>query len=456
MNDMPTEIPASPVPLASHGATPLAGRFVTPGDRVIALHALTLAALTIGHTTIAGLPESADLLATIAALRQLGVRIEPRDGLWHVQGLGVGGLLAPQGRLDLKEASDGLHLLLGLVAPHAFSTRFTAGPDLTRLSLRDLLNALEPVGIAIEESVDSGLPLTLRGPTAPLPIVHKLSIPSERIKSALLLAALQIAGTSTIVEPAPMRGHAEKLMAEFGATISVTTDEAGAASISLTGLTDLRPRAIVVPGDPSSAGYAVVAALIVPGSELVVENVLANPMRTGLVDTLLEMGGDIQFINQREIAGEHVADLRVRSSRLKGMPIIAEHAALMLDDIAILAVAAAYAQGETTIEGLSALRQRPTDRLAAIAAGLAANKVSVTEKDESLTIGGHGKVDGGGKVSSRNDPAIAMSFLVLGMASRHRVTLDDSSAIARDFPGFEAAMGAAGARFEIPKKGRKS
>lgn len=455
MNEMPTEIAAAPAPLASHGASPLAGRFVTPGDLAIAQRALALAALAIGRSTIEGPPESADLLVIIAALRQLGVHVELRDGVWQVHGLGVGGLLAPQGRLDLKESADALYLLLGLVAPHAFSARFAGGPDLTRHSLRGLLDALDPIGIVIEEAVDGGLPLTLRGPTSPLPIQHVMTAPSEAIKSALLLAALQITGTSTIVEPMPTRDHSEKLLAEFGASISLATDGAGATSITIAGLTDLRPRPIRVPGDPSLAAYAVVAALVVPGSDLVVENVLVNPLRTGLIDTLLEMGGDIQFINQREVAGEHVADLRVRSSRLKGTRIIAEHAAPMLDDIAILAVAAAYAHGETVIEGLSALRELPGDRLAAIAAGLAANKVSVVEGDDSLTIGGSDKVDGGGRVSSRDDPVIAMSFLVLGLASRRRVTLDDTNAIARSFPGFVAAMAATGARFETPK-GRKS
>ena len=454
MNDMIADISASPTPLASHGASPLTGRFVTPGDRAISHRALVLGALTVGHTTISGLLESGEVLATAAVLRQLGARVEQRDGAWHVHGLGVGGLLAPQARLDLKNSETGLQLLLGLLAPYPFSSRFTGGPALTRHPLRALLETLEPIGVTIEESVDGGLPLTLRGPTVPLPIQHVMSAPAEPIKSALLLAASQIAGTSTVVEPVPTRDHTEKLLAEFGATVSVALDETGAATISITGLTELRPCRITVPGDPSSAGYAVVAALIVPGSDLVVENVLVNPTRTGLIDTLLEMGGDIQFLNQREIGGEHVADLRVRSSRLKGMRIGAEHAAIMLEDIPILAIAAAYGQGETAIEGLAELRRQPGDRLAAIAAGLAASKVTVAEGEDSLTIGGNGKVDGGGTVASRDDAAIAMSFLTLGLASRHRVTLDDTSAIAAVFPDFVAAMTAAGARFETVK-GRK-
>ncbi|WP_332702668.1 3-phosphoshikimate 1-carboxyvinyltransferase [Devosia sp.] len=455
MTDTITEIPASPVPLASHGADPLTGRFVTPGDKAISHGALVLGALAVGRTTIEGLLESAEVMAMAVALRQLGVRIEASGGAWYVHGLGVGGLLAPAARLDLKNSDIGLDLLLGLVAPYSFASRFTGGPALMRRPLRALLEALEPIGVAIEESVDSGLPLTLRGPTAPLPVQQVMAAPSEPIKSALLLAAAQMAGTSTVVEPVPTRDHIEKLLAAFGATIGTTADEAGATTISITGLTELRPCHVQVPGDPTSAAYPLVAALIVPGSDLLVENVLVNPTRTGLIDTLLEMGGDIQFINQREIAGEHVADLRVRSSRLKGIRIAADHAAIMLDDIPALAMAAAYAQGETVIEGLAELRQGERDRLAALAAGLAASKVTVAEGDTSLTIGGEGKVEGGGMVISRGDSAIAMSFLVLGLASRHRVSLDDTSAIAEHFPGFVTALTAVGARFE-PVKGRSS
>lgn len=455
MTDTIVEISAGPAPLASHGADPLAGRFATPGDRAISHGALVLGALAVGRTSIEGLQESAEVMATAAALRQLGVRIEASDGAWYVHGLGMGGLLAPEGRLDLGNSEIGLDLLLGLLAPYDFASRFTGGPALMRRTLRPLLDALEPIGITIAESVDGGLPLTLRGATAPLPIRQVMAAPSEPIKSALLLAAAQMAGTSTVVEPVPTRDHIEKLLAAFGAAIDVTSDESGATTTSITGLTELRPRHIRVPGDPSSAAYPLVAGLIVPGSDLLVADVLVNPTRTGLIDTLLEMGGDIQFLNQREIAGEHVADLRVRSSRLKGIRIAAEHTAIMLDDIAALAIAAAYAQGETVIEGLAALRHHEGDRLATMAAGLAASKVTVAEGDTSLTIGGEGKVEGGGTVVSRGDPAIAMSFLVLGLASRHRVSLDDTSAIAAHFPGFVAAMTAAGARFETVK-GRSS
>ena len=447
------EIPADAAPLASHGATPLTGRFVTPGDKAISHRALILGALAVGHTSIEGLLEAEDVLATTAALRQLGVRIEQRDDAWHVHGLGIGGLLAPDKALDLGNSGTGTRLLMGLLAPYGFASRFTGGPTLLRRPMQPLIDALSPMGVTVSEAKDGHLPLTLRGPIMPLPLRHTMVAPSEQIKSALLLAAAQIAGTSTIIEPVATGDHTEKMLADFGAALSVNEDDAGGRTITITGLKDLQPRHVLVPGDPSSAAYPVVAALTVPGSELVIENVLINPMRTGLIDTLLEMGGDIQFINQHQAGGEHIADLRVRSSRLKGIRVSADHAASMLDDIPALAMAAAHAQGETVIEGLGELREQECDRLAATAAGLAASKVTVAEGDTSLTIGGNGKVEGGGVVESRGDHRIAMSFLVLGLASQKRVTLDDTSAIAASFPGFIEAMTAAGGRFE-PVKGR--
>ena len=450
------EIAAEPVPLASHGATPLTGRFATPGDKAISHRALILGALAVGRSSIEGLLEAEDVLATAAALRQLGVRIEKRDAAWHVHGLGVGGLLAPgKAALDLGNSGTGVRLLMGLLAPYGFSVRFTGGPTLLRRPMQKLLDALACMGTTASETADGRLPLSLRGPITPLPLHHVMETPSEQIKSALLLAAAQIAGTSTIVERVATGDHTEKLLADFGAAIEVVEDEAGGRTITLTGLRELQPRHVLVPGDPSSAAYPVIAALIVPGSELIVDNVLINPARTGLIDTLLEMGGDIQFINQRQAGGEYVADLRVRSSRLKGIRVSADHAASMLDDIPALAMAAAHAQGETVIEGLGELREQECDRLAATAAGLAANKVTVAEGDTSLTIGGNGKVEGGGLVESRGDHRIAMSFLVLGLNSQKRVTLDDTSAISASFPGFVDAMAAAGGKFE-PVKGRQA
>jgi 3-phosphoshikimate 1-carboxyvinyltransferase len=443
----------SPAPLAAHGADPLTGRFAVPGDVSISHRALLLGALTVGHTSLEGLSETAEVMATAAALRQLGVRIESHDGAWHVHGLGVAGVLEPAGPLNFGNSGTGAQLALGLLAPYDFAVRIVGDAALAHRPIRPLIEALETIGADVTDADDGRIPLSWRGTALAAPIRARMATPSEEIKSALLLAAVQIAGISTIHEPVATRDHTEKLLAAFGADITVTADDVGGAIIRLVGLTELQPRHLVVPGDPTAAGYAIVAALIVPGSELVIEKVLVNPARTGLIDTLLEMGGDIQFLNQREIAGEHVADLRVRSSRMKGVRVDALHAAAMLDDIPVLAIAAAFAQGETLIEGLADMRTQGGDRLAAIAAGLAANKVTVAEGSDSLSVTGSGGVDGGGTVVTRADHAVAMSFLVMGLASKNTVIVDDAGGVAKAFPEFVAAMTEIGGRFP-PMKGR--
>lgn len=450
MTDTIAHNPAAPTPLASHGADRLAGRFVTPADRSIAGLALALGALTVGRTTIEGGRLTNDIVILMTALRQLGVGIETQDRLWHVHGLGVGGLLAPEAPVNLGTSPLVARLLLGLLAPHALEVRLEGDASL-RPVLAPLLDALATLGLEVFDATDGALPLSLRGPSLPVPLHMELGAPSEAVKTVCLLAAAQIAGTLTVVEPASGCDHIEKLLALFGAGISVVHDEASRATISINGLTELKPHHVVVPGDPSAAAFPLVAALVVPGSDLLVENVLVNPARTGLIDTLLEMGGDIQFLNQREIGGEHVADLRVRSSRLKGIRVSADHAAAMLDDIPILAMAAACAHGETVIEGLAALREGSCDRLAATAAGLATCKVTVAEGDSTLTIGGDGKVPGGGTVRSLGDHQIAASFLVLGLASKQAITLDDTSGIAAHLPDFMPAMAAIGATFQPVK-----
>lgn len=448
MTQIDHDNPAGPAPLASHGADPLTGRFVPPGDAALSERALVTAALAVGRSSIEHLRESADVLVIADALRRLGIRIDRAEAAWHIHGLGVGGLLEPVDPIELGSSETGASLLLGLLAPYPFATRLTGEAGIAP----GLCDAITAMGATLETS-DGRLPLTLNGPVIPLPLRHEMATASELTRSALLLAGAQIAGITTVAEPVATADHAEKLLEAFGGTLLRQEDEGPGAVSSITGLTELQPRHLVLPADPSAAAFPIVAALIVPGSDLIVANVLVNPQRTGLIDTLLEMGADIQFLNQHQAGGEPVADLRVRSSRLKGIRVVAEHAAAMLDDIPALAIAAAYAQGETVIEGLAGLRRPPVDRLAATAAGLAACKVTVTEGEADLTIGGIGRVEGGGTVASRGDAAVAMSFLVMGLASQKRITLDDTSAIGASFPGFETAMAAVGARFE-PVKGK--
>ncbi|MGV8856102.1 MAG: 3-phosphoshikimate 1-carboxyvinyltransferase [Devosia sp.] len=440
-----TDTKPTPAPLAAHGADPLSGRFVTPGDNVISLRALLVAALTVGRSSITGLRASHDVLMLAAALRQMGVIVEQRGDVWQVQGLGVAGLLQPQEPLQRGHSLAALPLLLGLLAPYGFVTRFSPGPRLSRAAMAALSDGLGAMGARLDPDPEGGL--SLHGACLPLPARRTLSTPAEPIKTALLLAGLQIAGDSVIHEVVATRDHTEKLLAAFGADITVTPDAGGGdgVDIRLVGLPELSPQHISVPGDPSAAGFAIVAALIIKGSDLLIENVLINPLRTGLIDTLLGMGGDIQFLNQREIAGEHAADLRVRSSWLKGTIVDRHQAGAMLEDIVALSIAAAFAQGETIINGLGEMGER----LDMLTAGLIANKVGVAKSADSLTIAGDSKVAGGGRIDSQGDAAIAMGFAVLGLASRQTVTIADASAIADSFPGFVAAMTAAGGRFPL-------
>lgn len=438
-----TDAAPDPVPLVATPADPLNGRFVTPGDAAIAQRALLLAALAVGRSAIEGVPDGSIMHATAAALRQLGVRLDVEPAVWTVHGLGTFGLLQPQGALALSDPAAAM-LFAGLLAPYGFTSHIEGetGPELAA--------ALRTIGASVTAATGGAL---LCGPVLPAPFTTRLSAPSEPLKSALLLAGLQIPGITTIIEPVPTPDHTEKLLAAFGTQLATEIDASAASVIRLTGMPELRPAHVRVPGDPSGAAHAIVAALIVPGSDVSIENVLINPTRTGLIDTLLEMGGDIQFVGQREVGGEPVADLRVRSSRMKGVRIAADHAAAMLDDMPALAIAAACAHGETAIEGLEGLRRGPADRLAAVAAGLAANRITVAEGDTTLSVTGDGRPDGGGTVATRGDASVAASFLVLGLGARHKVSVDDTTGLASDLPGFGDAMRALGAHFE-PAKGR--
>lgn len=446
-----TDLPASSAPLTAHGADPLSGRFATPGDPAISLRAVLLAALTVGTSTFTRLRLSADVQRCIAGLRQLGVSIETSGPQTQVTGLGVAGLLKPEAPLQAGPSATSLAMLLGLLAPYGFATALRAEPAVGKGIDPELLEGLTAIGARLERRGKSGL--TLHGACLPLPLHLNLVTPAEATKTALLLAGLQLAGDSQLHQAMVTRDHTEKLLAAFGADITVTpdADDGGGVTIRLAGLPELTPQAISVPGDPSAAAFAIVAALIIKGSDVVVENVLINPLRTGLIDTLLEMGGNIQFLNQRETAGEHIADLRVRSSWLKGVRVDQRHLESMRDDMAMLAVAAAFAEGETVIHtGAAASNGDPWERLAA---GLRANKVKLRQAPGSLTIAGDGKVAGGGKVDCQDDPVMAMSFAVLGLASRHKVTIENVGPMADSFPDFVAAMTALGGRFP-PSKGR--
>ena len=447
---MPHDTAASG-PLTATRSEGLAGTFRVPGDKSISHRAFMFGAMAMGETVVEGLLEGEDVLATGKAMQALGARVEKRDGKWHIDGLGVGGFLEPQAPLDFGNAGTGVRLTMGLVGAYPFISRFVGDASLSSRPMKRVLDPLRAVGVEVVEHHDNRLPIALRGPRTPVPIEYRVPMASAQVKSCVLLAGLIIPGTTVVVEPVMTRDHTEKMLKGFGAEIAVTTQGDGARIIEVAGLPDLRGRNVTVPGDPSSAGFPLVAALIVPGSDIVIENVLMNPTRTGLITTLIEMGGAIEIINQRQSGGEDVADLRVRHSALKGVTVPPERAPSLIDEYPVLAVAAAFAEGETVMLGLGELRVKESDRLAAVARGLEANGVVCAEGEASLTVMGGASHIGGGTVATQLDHRIAMSFLVLGLAAHHPVTIDDDAMIATSFPTFVTGFEALGASFRRPE-----
>jgi 3-phosphoshikimate 1-carboxyvinyltransferase len=435
-------------PLRASRAGPLKGTIRPPGDKSISHRALMLGALAVGETAIDGLLEGEDVLSTAAAMRAFGATVNRDEaGRWTVRGLGVGGLLEPEAVIDYGNAGTGVRLALGIAGSHAFATTFTGDTSLVNRPMDRVLEPLRRMGVQALTRSQNRLPLTIKGPDVLVPIEYRVPVPSAQVKSAVLLAGLNTAGTTTVIEPVPTRDHTELMLAAFGAAIEARPGEDGARVIPLDGRIDLRPQAITVPGDPSSAAFAVVAALIVEGSDIVVENMMLNPTRTGLIETLAEMGADIAIDNRRKVGGEEAGDLRVKASRLKGITVPAERAPSMIDEYPVLAIAASFAEGDTVMQGIGELRVKESDRIAAIAAGLAANGVSAEEDTDSLLVHGAATVAGGGIVDAKHDHRIAMSFLVLGMAAENPVAVGDATSIVTSFPGFRSQMEALGGVF---------
>jgi 3-phosphoshikimate 1-carboxyvinyltransferase len=436
------------MPLMSRRSGPLLGRAVAPGDKSVSHRALILGALSVGETAISGLLEAEDVLNTAAAMRSLGAGLtRDREGSWRVHGVGVGGFSEPADVLDFGNSGTGVRLTMGAVATTPITAIFTGDASLRKRPMRRVLDPLSLFGAVADAREGGLLPVTLKGAHQPVPIEHRLQVASAQVKSALILAALNVPGRSTIIERAATRDHTERMLKAFGADIAVEAIEGGATAISITGEAELRPARIEVPSDPSSAAFPLAAALIVPGSKIVLENVMLNPRRIGLIETLLEMGASIQITNRRDNGGEAIGDLCVRHSALKGVEVPPERAPSMIDEYPVLAVAASFAEGRTIMRGLEELRVKESDRLAAVAAGLAANGVRFEETPDSLTVEGAGPdgVEGGGTVATHMDHRIAMSFLVMGLAARVPVTVDDGSMIATSFPNFRDLMRGLGA-----------
>ncbi|NWG45570.1 MAG: 3-phosphoshikimate 1-carboxyvinyltransferase [Alphaproteobacteria bacterium] len=428
----------------------LRGELSIPGDKSISHRALIFGALAVGRTEITGLLEGEDVLRTAAAMRALGARVtRTGPGAWQVDGLGVGGLMEPDDILDFGNAGTGVRLCMGLVAGHPITAFFTGDASLRRRPMGRVLDPLMAFGAEVFAGARGlRLPLGLRGAEAPRPADITLTVPSAQVKSAILLAGLAAPGITSLVEPVPTRDHTERLLRHFGAELDIQPLPRGGHRIALRGQPELRPARVAVPGDPSSAAFPLVAALLVPGSELRLRHVLVNPGRIGLLTTLTEMGADITLVNPREEGGEPVADLVVRASRLRGVPVPAERAPSMIDEYPILAIAAALAEGETRMEGLGELRVKESDRLAVMETGLRAAGVSVEAGPDSLTVRGTGPAGrprGGARIATHLDHRIAMSFLVLGLVSEAGMEVDDGTMIATSFPGFEGLMREVGA-----------
>lgn len=419
---------------------------MVPGDKSISHRSLILGALAVGETRISGLLEAEDVQNTAKVMQQFGADIQrDSDGLWRVWGTGVGGWAQPSADLDFGNSGTGSRLVMGAMATTPITAVFTGDSSLRGRPMKRVLEPLEKFG-AEWTARDGGLmPITLRGTDRPISIEYDVKVASAQVKSAVLLAALNAPGRTRITQGSLTRDHTEKMLRAFGAEISVESLKNGEA-IYLTGEAELRPCSVEVPRDPSSAAFPLVAALIVPDSEVVIPGVLLNERRIGLIDTLKEMGADIEVINPRESGGEKIGDIVAKYSELTGVEVPPERAPAMIDEYPILAIAAAFASGCTTMRGLEELRVKESDRLSAIVNGLRANGVTVEESEDGMVVEG-GDVPGGGRVATHMDHRIAMSFLVMGLASEKLVSVDDVSMIATSFPQFENLMRDLGADF---------
>jgi 3-phosphoshikimate 1-carboxyvinyltransferase len=432
--------------LTSSATKSLHGTVTVPGDKSISHRALIFASQAIGTSKIIGLLEGEDVIATSHALLALGVDIaREASGTWVVKGVGVGGLSESDDVLNLENSGTAVRLLMGLVAPYNFTTNFTGDASLRSRPMLRVMKPLEEMGVQFQAKTGGRLPLAVIGSSDLIPITYELPVASAQVKSAILLAGLNTRGKTTVIEPVATRDHTELMLKGFGAEVEVKELKNGAREITITGYPSLKAMDIDVPGDPSSAAFLTVAALIVPGSDIIIENICINPLRTGLYDTLIEMGGDIEFKNQHIKAGETVADIRVKYSKLKGVEVPDSRAASMIDEYPILSIAAACASGTTLMQGLEELRVKESDRLQVVSDGLKLCGVKHESGPDWLSVKG-GEIAGGSEIKTHMDHRIAMSFLVAGMVSQNPITVDDGSIINTSFPDFAGLMNRVGGK----------
>ncbi|MFA5538297.1 MAG: 3-phosphoshikimate 1-carboxyvinyltransferase [Gemmobacter sp.] len=448
---------STPFPMSSRRGAPLKGRADVPGDKSISHRALILGALAVGETRVTGLLEGQDVLDTAAAMRAFGAEVTRHGpGAWSVHGVGVGGFAEPGDVLDCGNSGTGVRLIMGAMATTPVTATFTGDASLRKRPMGRVTEPLALFGTRAYGRAGGRLPMTVVGAADPMPVRYTLPMPSAQVKSAVLLAGLNAPGQTVVIEREPTRDHTERMLAGFGAAITVEDRPEGRV-ITLTGQPELRPQEVAVPRDPSSAAFPVCAALIVPESDILVPGVSRNPTRNGLFATLLEMGADIAFENPREEGGEPVADLRVRFSTLTGVETPPERAASMIDEFPVLSVVAACAEGRTVMRGVKELRVKESDRIDAMARGLESCGVRIEEDEDTLTVHGMGPggVPGGATCAVHLDHRIAMSFLVLGLATQQPVRIDDGGPIATSFPSFEGLMAGLGAAIGRDDDGRQ-
>ncbi|MEM9798141.1 MAG: 3-phosphoshikimate 1-carboxyvinyltransferase [Pseudomonadota bacterium] len=441
----------TPIPLTARSAAPLSGTAHVPGDKSISHRSLILGAMAVGETQITGLLEGQDVLDTAAAMRAFGAEVEKRGETWHVHGVGVGGLMEPEDVIDCGNSGTGVRLLMGAAATHGFAVTYTGDASLRARPMARVTDPLALFGATAHGRSGGRLPMTIVGADEPTPVRYDVPVPSAQVKSAVLLAGLNAPGETVVVEREATRDHSELMIKGFGGDLDVEETNAGRV-ITLQGRPDLAPQAITVPRDPSSAAFPVCAALIVPGSDVLVPNIGLNPTRAGLFETLREMGADLTYENRREEGGEPVADLRARfSPDMKGVEVPPYRAASMIDEYPILSVVAANAAGTTSMRGVAELRVKESDRIAAMADGLRACGVEVRDGPDWWEVDGRGPlgVQGGGTVATHLDHRIAMSFLICGMAAKQAVTVDDAGPIATSFPIFRELMTGLGAALDV-------
>ena len=437
---------AAPLKATSAKAKPLSGVLTVPGDKSISHRALMFGALAVGETSIGGLLTGEDVLRTAAAMRALGADVRQNGADWSVHGRGVGGLREPADVLDMGNSGTAARLIAGLLSAYPFTSFLTGDASLRGRPMDRVIKPLGQTGARFVSRAGGKLPMAITGSSLAGPLSYVSPIASAQVKSAVLLAGLHAPGVTTVTEPAPSRDHTERMLRYFGAHVATSQAADGAYTVKLTGRPELSGRRVVVPADPSSAAFPAVAAILVPGSSITITNVGMNPLRTGLFTTLQEMGADIRIVNPREEAGEPVADLAVKHSRLHGVTVPAARAPSMIDEYPILAIAAAFAAGETRMEGLAELKVKESDRLAAMASGLQACGITARVEADTLSVVGATSCPGSASPIAVNlDHRIAMSFLVLGMAAEGAVTVDDVTAIATSFPGFLSLMNGLGA-----------